>query len=172
MWDRTTGAAVLAGFGALWWIAGAGAVDGPSRLALVAFGGLVVAALAFAIRRQRHESPGVPAGEWESSVRRRFLLVNIGQGIAIALAIAVAVAIDRPAAIPGLVCLIVGLHFLPLAALFRLDRYRWTGIGLAILGVAGVVAGLRGPPTAAQAMVGFGAAVILWVVAATIVLRP
>jgi hypothetical protein len=70
--------------------------------------------------------------------------------------------------IPPAIALIVGLHFLPLARLFRVTFYYITGALLSVLALAVIIALMRGLPIAGPSpynwslVVGIGATLILW----------
>ncbi|MGW5329665.1 hypothetical protein [Streptomyces sp. NPDC004014] len=108
-------------------------------------------------RRARHVAP---------NSFRTFGQVNIGQTVAIAMAVMVLGRLSLWAYIPAVVCLIVGLHFLPLARSFAQPQYWWTAGLLTALALAGAVT-LAGGGDAANVrlLIGFGAALALWTTA-------
>ncbi|WP_244501049.1 hypothetical protein [Streptomyces sp. TP-A0874] len=60
-------------------------------------------------------------------------------------------------------CLVVGLHFLPLARSFAQPQYWWTGGSLMTLALVGALALADGSdPANVRTLVGFGAAAVLW----------
>src|SRR4029079_14567844 len=63
--------------------------------------------------------------------------------------------------------IIVGLHFFPLARGIPARLYFATGGGLLLAGIVGLVL----PPNERAAIVGFGAALVLWATALAIVVR-
>ncbi|MGP4090213.1 hypothetical protein [Streptomyces sp. KR55] len=68
-----------------------------------------------------------------------------------------------PELIPGLVAVVVGVHFLPLATLFRQPRFHLTGALMIAVGAAGCgLDSADGPAGSAQLTVDIGAALILW----------
>jgi hypothetical protein len=73
--------------------------------------------------------------------------------------------------IPPAIALIVGLHFLPLARLFRVTFYYITGVLLCVLALVAIIALIRGLPIAGPSpynwslVVGIGATLILWLTA-------
>jgi hypothetical protein len=116
--------------------------------AAVAFAGLV-AALAVA---RGPRAPAVPAtGVGFGS---RYWLVVAGE----VAAIPAGAAILRPAglghAVVAWVSVVVGVHFVVLAAVWRLQLFRPLGAAIALCGVAGLIAAAVGAPTAAIAGVG------------------
>lgn len=97
------------------------------------------------------------------AVRRRFARVNAVQWLAIVLAGMGARKSGVPELVPALVSLIVGVHFLPLAPLFRQPRFRLTGALLIAVGAAGCVIGLAGgTASTVQVTVGLAVALVLW----------
>jgi hypothetical protein len=96
-------------------------------------------------------------------MRRRFGRINALQWLGIGLVVAAALAGRVPELIPGLVAVVVGLHFLPLAALFQQPRFHLTGALMISVGAAGcAVSAAGGPANAARMAVGLGAAAVLW----------
>jgi hypothetical protein len=154
-----TGLAFLAVFGLVWWLAGV-TVLGEALWPVAVPAGL---ALAAGVWRTGRGLPKTGRAPVLGDVRRRFTWINVLQWLAIALAAACARAGDVPELIPGLVAVIVGLHFLPLAVLFRRRRFHLTGAMLIAVGTAGCVIGIAGAAASTvQATVGLGAAIILW----------
>lgn len=86
-------------------------------------GGAVAAGVWRTGRDLRHQDGGPLPGD----VRRRFAWVNALQWSAIIAVAGGAQTSGRPELIFGLVAVVVGLHFLPLAALFRQPRFHVTG---------------------------------------------
>jgi hypothetical protein len=59
-----------------------------------------------------------------------------------------------PHAVVGWVSVVVGVHFVALAAIWRLGLFRLLGAAIALCGVAGVTAAVMGAPSAVIDMVG------------------
>lgn len=80
------------------------------------------------------------------------------------------VRLGRPEFIPAGVALVVGLHFFPLASLFRVPLYYVTGAALCVVAVSTPIAALSlGASTAVwQVVSGLGAAAILWATSAVL----
>jgi hypothetical protein len=160
---RRRGALILAVAGLAWVSAGTSgiAVSGAGRVATVA--GVVavtLAAIGLAVRSGSRPAPRrvLPAG-W----RRRAGLVNLGEVAAIAVAVVVLVAAGGPALVPAVVCLILGLHLVPLARLFGQRQYRWAGVLLCLAAVAGLAVYAAGSSGAvSRSVVGLAAAAVLW----------
>jgi len=176
---RATGAMVMALFGLLWAL-GCGAVPGGMPVPLLfASSAVVTAVLVVAGLRLRRASltRGTRSSRRHASpanadrTRRRFRLVGILEGLGIGIVVLVCVRLGRPELIPSAVALVVGLHFLPLATLFRVPLYHATGAALCLVTVATpLVAAPMGAQTVAwQVVPGLGAAVILWATSAVLV---
>ncbi|MCC9711728.1 hypothetical protein E4N62_44880 [Streptomyces sp. MNU76] len=151
--------AFLTFFGLVWWLAGVSAL-GAGFWPAAALAGCVVAAGVWRTGRGLRNTgrTSLPA-----DVRRRFIWMNMLQWLAIALVAAGARVVGVPELIPGLVAVVVGFHFLPLAALFRQPRFHLTGALMITAGVAGcALEAIGGPTGSGQTTVGLGAAVILW----------
>ncbi|MFF7443361.1 DUF7010 family protein [Streptomyces sp. NPDC008122] len=99
-------------------------------------------------------------------------LVDAAEPVAVFAVIAASNASGRPELIPVGICLVVGLHFFPLARLFDQRRYRWAAILLTAVALAGlaVLAAGAGSETV-RAVVGLGAALVLWGTSFHVVLR-
>ena len=95
-------------------------------------------------------------------VRRRAVVILTGFAIVWAMAgstgiaVALCLAVGELRVLPMATCLIVAVHFLPLARVFDQPQYRWTAVGLFAVSTSGLLlvpAGHAGP---AAAVVGFG----------------
>nr|WP_176936531.1 hypothetical protein [Massilia sp. PDC64] len=162
---RATGAMFFSVFGAVW-------LEGWARSAhagMPAGVGIAVLALALLVvawRRYRRYAPAL-AQEQDTPERRRmkrvFNIVNAGQWIAIFVLAQVLIHLGQGAWIIPMAIAIIGLHFLPLAHVFKNPPHYVTG--LAMVAFAGLYPLLAGDgPTAP---VGFlGAGLILWLSAA------
>ena len=67
--------------------------------------------------------------------------------------------------IPAAVCAIVGVHFFPLARIFDESLYAWTGALLCAVSVGGMIGLAVVDGQASRAVVGLGAAAVLWATA-------
>ncbi|MEV8128490.1 hypothetical protein AB0P07_31320 [Streptomyces sp. NPDC085944] len=159
-----SGVGFLALFGLGWWLLATSAFDGTARLVEVVVGGAVALGLMLAARRFLPASAG---GPFPADRRRRFHQVN---GLQWLLIIAVAVVCGRagtPVLIPPLVAIVVGLHFLPLAAVFEQPRLRVPAALLVAAGAAGLVVRLTdGSDGTVRLVVGAVSGLSLWGVAA------
>jgi uncharacterized membrane protein YecN with MAPEG domain len=162
---RATGAMFFFLFGAVWlegWAttaeAGATAFAGIAVLALVL--------LAVAWRRYRRYAPAL-AQEQGTPERRRarrvFNIVNAGQWTAIFILAQVLIHLGKGAWIIPMAIAVIGLHFLPLAHVFKNPPHYVTGLAMVAFAVLYPLFASGGP----TAPVGFlGAGLILWLSAA------
>jgi hypothetical protein len=165
---------VLAVFGAVWVLAGAGVagLDGLARSAIWAVTALVAISLCLAGLRLIWAARALPhdasraARSHRHRVNRLFGLVF---GLEIALIVVAtntlrAWGLDR--LVPPVVAVIVGVHFLPLARIFEVPIYYATGTALILIGGAGL-AGTAGTSTSTwPASVAFASALVVWLTAA------
>lgn len=125
--------------------------------------GLAVAAAGAGLARRLRS--GASAMD-SAQLRRRYWQVVAVEMISIAVGWGALVATGHPAYIPAWVLLVVGVHFLPLARLFRTPGLSLAGMLLVMIAVAAAVTGAAGgaaPSTVAGAggglvCLGYGAA--------------
>jgi hypothetical protein len=166
--NRGTGAMFFSVFGAVWlfgWASGVHA--GAGWFAAI----VIVAAILFAVALQRYRRDAPEAARFKDSPERRragrvFNIVNSAQWIAIVGLGLVLGNTGHGAWIIPMAIGIVGLHFYPLAVVFRNPTHYFTGSAMVALAIGyPLLAGPRSP-------VGFlGAGLILWLSAAW-ALRP
>lgn len=142
----TTGATIMLGFGIAWLLIGV--LVAPSstglRLSLLLAGiALGVSVAIMGLRASRLPRNTVPPTAEQIAAGRaiglRFGLIFGLETVAILLAVAVLNGIRRPDFIPCAIAGIVGLHFFPLAPLFKAPIYNVTGFLGCVIGLAGVV---------------------------------
>jgi hypothetical protein len=155
----------MIGFGAFWAIGAAFNLPNPaSALILVISLLIVVGLLAASLRLWRN------SGKW-------FGLIFTSEAALIAIASIVLGNTGHDALIPPVIALIVGLHFLLLAQLFRLPLYNVTGIAMSALALACIIAVIAGWRPAGDSLffwssvVGLGSAAFLWATAITLLLN-
>ncbi|MET4728103.1 hypothetical protein ABIE09_001910 [Lysobacter enzymogenes] len=159
--SRARGGMFMAAFGTMWLVGGV-LGEFPSMPWLAAIAVAFGAALFLANWRALRAQPA--ALELETSTEaqrtaRRFRLVNLGQWAAVAAAAIGLNAIHRPQWIVPAGVAIVGLHFLPLAALFRNRAHYLTGAAMVALAV---VLPWQVPIAAAIPLLCLGAGAVLW----------
>ncbi|MFF7011131.1 hypothetical protein ACFY9Y_15590 [Streptomyces fimicarius] len=155
-----SGVGFFALFGLGWWLLATSAFGGTVRLVAVGAGCAVTVGLMLAARRFLPASAG---GPFPADRRRRFNRIN---GLQWLLIVAIAVVCSRagaPVLVPPLVALVVGAHFLPLAAVFEQPRLRVPAALLGAAGSAGLAVWLvGGPDSAVRLTVGLLSALCLW----------
>jgi hypothetical protein len=145
------GTFIVSGFAGVWAWYGASALDGPPWLAPIAVLPSILIALLAVVR------PRI-APQAASSTQRPFLIVVALEGIAIFVLVNLATNLGRPDLVMPAIGLVVGLHFLPLAKIFRFPAYRLTGLALSALAIgSALIAGAE-----RAVLLGLGAAAILW----------
>ncbi len=179
-----TGAGVMVGFGVLWALAGGPGLPTSFAVALIVL--LVAGVIGFIIaitllwRRAAGAAPdkNTDAAVSGSNTNKWFAVVFTVEMGAIALAIWLFVRSGHTALIAPIVAVIVGVHFLPLAALFRAPAYYVTGIAMSMLAVVCIVAvvaagGHSGGRLARlwSSVASLGTAAILWATAFWILIR-
>lgn len=103
-----------------------------------------------------------------------FNMVFIAEGLLIGIAIAICNLINQTDLIPGVIAIIVGIHFLPLASLFQIKVYYATGVLLCLLAlitwliVPDIVMVGEHQILAPLSLLGFGCALILWTTGLTL----
>jgi len=162
------GGVFLSLFGALW-LAGASyryLGMSPAALAAIAAGAAGIAAWGLALFRRRRPVYGADAAAGKR-VARSFMIVNAVQWSLIGLLILAMNASGHVAwIVPGVIFL-VGVHFVPLARLFRYHAYDATAAALVLVAVLDVLAG-AGDRFIAPSLLATGA--ILWL-SAIVLLR-
>ena len=165
LFGQTRSAMVLTGAGLGWMVSGLSALgDVPMALLLVV---LATAALlllgGWTVRRL---TPGIMEPPWSPKVRRGFWLAVGGEVVAILVIVSCASLLHKWDWILPLMALAVGLHFLPLAHLFRRPLLYVTGAALCLICIATIafvpphlgVRHLQGWLLAA----GLGSGAVLW----------
>lgn len=162
---------VISAFGFVWASTGSSALPSGSSLVLTvsAVVSLALFSAAFYLWRASRFLPeltkdAMPAGTW-----RRFQIVGIAEGAAIGAAVFVLASVGRPEWTPAAVALIVGIHFFPLASLFRVRIYHITGLLLcAVFALTVILAAASGAEVVWFAVPGLGSALVLWATGAVL----
>jgi hypothetical protein len=140
----------------------------------VRIGALVVSVgvIVLTYRSRAADAPERPRHQPEGWYRR-VGLINLAQFGVIALVVLVFINLGAPQFVPPLVCLIVGLHFIPLARSFDQPQYVWTAAGLCLAAVVGLIVLATGlGAELSRVLVGLMAAVTLWATSVRLALRP
>lgn len=161
---RAIGAMFLFFFGGAWLEAGAFL---PPRSQATTLGGLAVATVTlllatYAFCYRPHKFALITASTAPERVRagRVFNIINATQWVSIAVLSFVLSRFGRMAWIPPAIMLVVGLHFLPLARIFRQPAYYVTAAALVVIAVVYPLVMSRGPANAAGC---YAAGLVLWV---------
>jgi hypothetical protein len=174
----TAGAIFMFGFGIVWLLLGI--FRGRSSAAwvkcIVGFAGVILAAsiILLGLRANRAPANAITASandfeinlESNHEIGRRFNVVFGTELVAVFIVVFSLRALGYPDYILCAIALIVGIHFFPLAALFKVPLYYGTGLMGCAIGVLGFFiadVGLR------QKMVGLSFGALLWGTAALIV---
>ncbi|MFH8882379.1 hypothetical protein [Streptomyces californicus] len=155
-----SGVGFLALFGLGWWLLATSALGGGAGLVAVAAGCVVTVGLMLAARRLLPASAGGPL---PAEQRRRFNRINGLQWLVIIVIAVVCSRAEASVLMPPLIALVVGLHFLPLAAVFGQPRLRVPAALLVAAGLGGAAVWLvDGPEHAVRFTVGLISALSLW----------
>ena len=141
-------------FGLIYVEANTGLLPRPLAVGLQIAAGLAFAGLAALLVRSRNLRAAVNPGGG-SGFRGSYWLVVAGEATAIVVGAAVLNGpADLPHAVVAWVSIVVGAHFLVLAALWRLTLFRLLGAAIALCGAAGLGAAASGAPAALIASMG------------------
>jgi len=168
---RATGVLFLSGFGGLWFLLGLAAsqrLSLPTACALAAGLAALVAGAVLLRRRSAALPPTRLDPEEQRRAGRTFGRVNAAQWAAIVLIAVVLGRLHLDAYTPAAVTVVVGLHFFPLARLFRSPQHHVTGAALVLWGA---VCLLLVPRDVLQSTSAFGTGAILWTAAAVTLVR-
>ncbi|MDQ1378535.1 MAG: hypothetical protein QOE15_2708 [Acidimicrobiaceae bacterium] len=173
--DELRGVSAGVRVGAVMGLAWAASALGPLSPAVavpVAVAGVAIfAVLMVGARRLRRVSVAMPqsapAGVDLGRVRRRFTLVVAAECAVIAAAATILAVSGHTQWTPAVICATVGLHFVPLARLFRVSLYYATAVALCLVAVTTMILGAASAPAAIwQLLPGLGAALVLWATSA------
>jgi hypothetical protein len=161
-------AILLAIIGGVWWAAGAASLEGPAWIVLLVLGlAEIVALVVISVRTLGVEG----SAELFQRNRRKFNVINAIQAVAIITVVVGCGQTKNEAWMMPLVAIIVGLHFLPFAAMFHWLGNRWMGLALIAVGLVGcVLAATASPIKTVFAITGLGSASVLWAGAWSLVL--
>lgn len=163
--EVTTGALVLTCFSAIW------GLQGP-RMMIVITPVVTIVLLVLclmtrrAVQRLPQEKETLEAQAQGQKTSRRFGVIVLGECVAIVVAVLLLGVFKHPEYIASVICLIVGLHFLPLASLFSVRIYMLVGVALSLLGGGALLALLFGLTLGDlwtwSTIVGLGTAGVFW----------
>lgn len=166
---RAIGTLVMTGFGAWWVFAAMSSIDGLALWIYLAVAIIPAMLMGFAFFRLSRlpNSPGNPSPT-AGKMGRNFRIVLIAEVLLIMIAIVVLGRSGRPDLITASIALIVGLHFLPLAAIFRVPLYYATGIVMTTWTILCLVF-LQSPTSTFSVAIGCG--LILWLTSSILLLK-
>ena len=149
-------------FGLAWALAATVGLPPGARIAAWAAALVLAVVVAGAALRSR-PARTVRRGRTTANPGRDFGWVNLAQTLLIVVAVVGLVRAGHPVLIAPVTCAVVGLHFLPLARIFGIVLYLWTGALLIVVAAIGFFLVAGGVSTGAGlAAIGLPAAVILW----------
>lgn len=151
----------MSAFGFLWAMMGSSALSSSAAFVLAAavVVSLAPVSAAFYLWRASRSLPELPEGAMPAGTWRRFRIVGIAEGAAIF----ILGRVGRPEWIPAAIALVVGIHFFPLASLFRVRMYHATGLLLcAVFALTVTLAAISGIEAIWSAVPGLGSALVLW----------
>jgi hypothetical protein len=166
---RAIGTLVMTGFGVWWVFAAMSSINGLSSWTYVAVAIIPAALTGFAIFRLCR-LPNLPGNSSLNAEKmgRNFRIVLIAEVLLIVLAIVLLGRSGHPDLITASIALIVGLHFLPLAAIFRVPLYYTTGIVMTAWTVICLIFFQSLPRTINVAI---GCGVVLWLTSLILLLE-
>ena len=155
--------AILTSFFALYWALGVpGLASASAQLTLLAVSlAMTVVSVTYAIRANSTPT-ATPPRMLRPNWTLRFYAVGLVQSFVIVVVIVALLRAELLGAIPAVIALVVGIHFFPLARILDQPEYRWTGIGLCMVGAVGLLALALTDDATARNTVGIGAALALW----------
>jgi hypothetical protein len=162
-----TGVLITALFGFAWIGWGMSDIHGGATLPVQVVGGVVALVLLIGSARlflsARHAEVAADNGPRRSRIMRRFGIVVGVEYFTLGAIAGVLSGLHLEQWVPVAICAGVGLHFLPLAAVFRVPLYYVTGAALVVLAVVTVIAVHSGASTVLwTALPGIGSAIVLW----------
>lgn len=164
---RSAGVGVCAVMGLTWAASARGVLSSGVAAAVLIAGVAIAGGLMAGARRLRRVDAALPVSgpprADSGHVRRSFNLVVLGELAAIAAAVTILVRSGHQQWIPAVICGLVGVHFVPLARLFRVRLYYGTAVALCMVAAATLILGATGAPAPLWHLLpGFGAALALW----------
>jgi hypothetical protein len=168
---RAIGAVICGIFGSAWMFEALyfGAIATPAWLTVIALcAATFVIWPAAQLVSLRHAAYSSAAGQQWSDVSKAYWITVAIEWLACMVAGNVLSNIGRSDLVPEAIGAIVGIHFLPLAKIFRARIYNWTGVAM----VLGVLASLAIPAGSLRNIAACGVSgLALWVTAAVICVR-
>lgn len=168
---RRNGSIIMSVFALVWAVGVPGFASAAVQFTVIVVAlALTVATMALALRGNVR-GPADGSRRMPSDWRRRYNRVGLIETIAILVAVFGLIWSGLQELIPATVCLIVGIHFFPLARIFNQALYRWVGIALCVAAALGVGALMVTNAASVRAIVGLCAAGILWITSVGLTFR-
>ncbi|MGA9883833.1 MAG: hypothetical protein WBQ34_08955 [Candidatus Acidiferrales bacterium] len=167
------GALIVSIFGGIWLCWGLSIIGAftPARVAaLVVIEIAFLAGSVYFIRKGgelRKQRPPLPEAA-RRKITKWYWITVVAEVVLILAAVNVAANIHRPELIPDWIAIVVGLHFFPLAKIFRAPSMAYIGTAMVLWCVFCWIA-FRGNTLGAAAA--FGAGALLWIASASALLR-
>jgi hypothetical protein len=155
---RAIGGMIFIFFGAIWLILGFYVRQQLTAAALCWIAGATLALAALGVRLLR-QAPSVPPTAADRRRNRIFHCINAAQWIVAFLLVALLHRFQLDAYSVSVIAAVVGLHFVPLARLFRYPPNYATG---ALLFAWSALVAWKAPPDTLQGITALGAGAILW----------
>lgn len=159
---RRRGAIIMSLFALVWALGVPGLESPTAQLVLLVVSLTVSAALVLVAIRANATPVSTRPRRLPSDWNLRYNLVGLVPAIVIVAVIIALLAADLADLIPGVVCLVVGIHFFPLARIFDQSEYLSTGLALCAVAVIGLLLFPFVDDAISRGVVGFGAAIVLW----------
>lgn len=159
-------------------IAYIGLKNSPYKFTLILFLALVLIFVVYAFRflkiAKRYSDQRVNAvSEADKKRDKKFMLVFVGEGLGIFIGINVVNNLGYPDLVIPVIALVVGLHFFPLARLFKRTQDYYLATWSTIIAVCGMVFSIKGllPHSLVMAFVGIGMAAATSVYGCSMLIR-
>jgi hypothetical protein len=164
---RAIGTMFFAFFGGFWFFIALYARQqlNVASISTVLLGMLVLGLAAYKLMRLSDQFPRVPE---DPTIGRKFGLINLIQWGSIAVLVPTLGKLHLDVYVPTAITLIVGLHMLPLARLFRYPQHNITGCALIVWAGAAM---LIAPADSMQSTTCIGTGSILWLSGAVTLIR-
>jgi hypothetical protein len=168
-----TGATVTAFFGSVWLGWGFSSLPNFSVPEWIAYDIVTLILLVAAIVTVRQGRATVGArssgpSRFSADASKRFMIVAILEGLGCGMVVALTLGLHRSDLLAFGISLVVGIHFLPLANIFRYPAYFATGTAMVVCDLAAVVMFKGDGITAA---VGIASGAVLWITTIALLVR-
>jgi small-conductance mechanosensitive channel len=129
---------------------------------------LAVSIVTLRTGKARADARGAQRDEFRENARKRFTIITILEGAGCGIVVLLTLAFHRMDLLAFGISLVVGVHFLPLAGLFRFPAYYATGIGIIL---SDLLSWAIFKSDAMTVSVGIATGAVLWITAIYALLR-